>query len=66
MFEKTDIDKLLKLNVQNILDLALIIPSSYNDTFISNTPQINSENVVDCIIKSSIVTGKILKVQLFS
>ncbi len=48
-----DIEKFKKLGVSSRLDLALLIPKSYEDTHISKTPQINEFNTIEVEVKSS-------------
>ncbi len=65
-FEKDDYEKLKKLGVENLIDLALIAPVSYNNLFIQATPNIGFNNVIDATIISSTKQGKILKLYLYA
>lgn len=43
---KTDLDRLKKLGVTSHLELALLLPKSYENTFINQTPALNQKNTI--------------------
>ncbi len=66
LFEKRDIEKLKKLGVESLLDLALLLPSKYENNYIENSINEKIENVVDATILNLSQTDKLLKIRLFS
>ena len=49
-----------KLKIYSLLDLALIIPGSYNDTTLTTTPQIGKINTLEAkVIDSAVYHGKL-------
>jgi len=49
-----------KLKIHTLLDLALIIPTSYNDTTLTLTPELGTINTLEAkVIDSSIYAGKL-------
>ena len=49
-----------KLKIYSLLDLALIIPTSYNDTTLSTTPELGKVNTLEAkVVDSSIYNGKL-------
>ncbi|NWF66515.1 MAG: ATP-dependent DNA helicase RecG [Campylobacterales bacterium] len=65
IFHHEDKEKLKKLSVQNLLDLALIVPNSYENLFESFDLIPNSEIVVKATILDIEKTPKYLKLRLF-
>ena len=63
---KEDSELFKKLGVSNILDLASLAPSSYEDLTLKNFYIPNQNQLIDATIKSSVKTNKILKLKLFS
>jgi len=61
-----DKQKLKKLRVQDALDLALIIPHSYENNFISSKPKLNQQNVIDALVLSVLWHTKYLKLKILS
>lgn len=66
LFEEQDREKLKKLNVKNIIDLALTVPVSYENYFISSIPKASFQNVVNARIISRTDNGKYLKIRLYA
>jgi len=57
-------DKLKKLGVSNLLDLALLIPKSFDNTFINQTPIINEINTIAVkVIRSNY--SRVLSIRFF-
>ena len=49
-----------KLKIHTLLDLALLTPTSYNDTTLTSTPQLGKVNTLEAkVIESSIYAGKL-------
>ncbi len=65
-FDKEDELKLKKLKVSSLLDLALLLPSSYEDNFLSNELQSGKVCVIDAEVKSIQRVPKYLKVKFYS
>jgi len=51
---------------QGLLDLALTLPSSYENNFISKEPLVGIDNVLDATVFSMTNAGRFLKLRLFS
>lgn len=66
IFLQEDQEKLQKLHVKNLFDLALIVPASYDNLFISNIPKAGINTVVDAEISAVDFQGKYLKLHLFA
>ncbi len=66
LFQERDKEKFRKLHVEDILDLALIVPNQYENFYLSSSPLIGSINVIDVTIKSTSFNPKYLKLNLFS
>ncbi|MDD3325234.1 MAG: ATP-dependent DNA helicase RecG [Sulfurospirillaceae bacterium] len=64
-FEPQDREKLASLGVSSLLDLALILPISYDDTYICSSPFINSQNVLHVKILSTRRTPKVFQMRLW-
>ena len=54
-----------KLGVSSFIELALLTPSSYENNFISKTPQINQQNTIEVEVLSTHRTPKALTIKLF-
>ncbi len=63
-FEKEDIEKLQKLGVDNVIDLALITPISYENLYLLKAPKIGFVNVIDATVISIAKGSKVLKIAL--
>ncbi len=63
---KDDREKLKKIGVENLFDLALIAPTRYENLFISNSPKIGLLNVIDATVLSTSYTPKFMKLKFFS
>ncbi len=59
-----DKEKLKKLGVSSLLDLALLIPKSFEDTHINKTPAINEMNTIHVKVISSNLS-RVLSLRLF-
>ncbi len=64
--KKEDKERLKKIGVDNLFDLALIAPSRYENLFISNSPKIGFTNVIDATVLSNTYTPKFIKLKLFA
>jgi len=64
MFEKSDLANLNKIGVKSLLDLALLIPKSFDDLSIKDEPN-EGENVVEIEVISQISRPKMLVVTAF-
>ncbi len=59
-----DKEKFKKLGVSSLLDLALLIPKSFDNTFINKTPAINEINTIEVtVIRSNL--SKVLSLRFF-
>ncbi len=65
-FQDRDKEKFNKLHVEDILDLALLVPNQYENFYLSSSPSIGSINVIDVTIKSTSFNPKYFKLNLFS
>ncbi len=65
MISKEDEKRFKKLGIENLLDLALILPSSYEDRRLHNHLKINELNTVFATVKSIIETPKNIKLILY-
>ena len=63
---KEDSELFKKLGVSNILDLASLAPTSYEDLTLKEFYVANQNQLIDATIKSTAKTNKILKLKLFS
>ncbi|MCH9813445.1 MAG: ATP-dependent DNA helicase RecG [Epsilonproteobacteria bacterium] len=63
---KEDQERLKKIGVSNLLDLALIVPTRYENLYISKTPKIGVINVLDVTIKSTSYNPKFMKLTLIA
>ena len=66
LLNSEDVEKFKRLHIQNILQLALITPSSFEDRHLSETLDPNKQCVVDATIKQVLKTPKTLKIILFA
>ena len=65
-FDKEDELNLKRLKVSSLLDLALLLPSSYEDNFLSNQLKSGTICVIDVEVKSLQRVPKYLKVKFYS
>ncbi len=65
-FDKEDELNLKKLKINSLLDLALLIPSSYEDNFLSNELYPGKVCVIDAEVKTLQRVPKYLKVKFYS
>lgn len=64
MANSKDSDKLKKLGVSSLLDLALLIPKSFDNTYINQTPAINEINTISVeVLRSNL--SRVLSLKLF-
>ena len=66
LLKSEDRERLKKIGVSNLLDLALIAPSRYENLYISNTPKIGFNNVLDATILSTSYNPKFMKLTLYA
>ncbi len=57
-------DKLKRLGVSNLLDLALLIPKSFDNTYVNQTPSLNEINTVHVIVLRSNLS-KVLSLRFY-
>ncbi|WP_458699555.1 ATP-dependent DNA helicase RecG [Sulfurospirillum sp. 1307] len=62
--DNQDAQRLKKLGVSNLLDLALLIPKSYENTYINQTPLLNEFNTVHVEVKS-VSFGRAMSLRLY-
>jgi ATP-dependent DNA helicase RecG len=60
-----DREKFKKLGVSNLLEFALLIPKSYENTHINETPLLNEFNTIEVEVKS-VNFGKVMSLKLYS
>ncbi|WP_331775847.1 ATP-dependent DNA helicase RecG [Sulfurospirillum sp. 1612] len=60
-----DQKKFDKLRIDSILGLALLIPKSYDNSFITQTPQLNQKNCIEVEVQHVSKTPKALSLDLF-
>ena len=65
MFDSLDIEKLKALKIRTLLDLALLVPSSYEDTFLSKKIEINKNLIAKATVLQSVVINNRLQVKFF-
>jgi len=63
MFDKGDAEKLAKISVYSILDLALFIPEKYEDNRLTQTPQDGGVALLELEIVRAFKKGKIFRVE---
>ena len=64
MANNKDAEKLKKLGVSSLLDLALLIPKSFDNTFINQTPALNEINTIHVkVIRSNL--SRVLSLRFF-
>ena len=61
-----DKERLKKIGVSNLLDLALKAPTRYENLYISKTPKIGAANVIDATIRSTEYNPRFMKITLFA
>jgi ATP-dependent DNA helicase RecG len=61
-----DIEKLKSIGCQNLLDLSLLAPTSYEDNTLYDRPNLNIDNVIDVKVINSNFNGKVLQIDFFS
>ncbi len=66
LLKNEDKERLKKIGVSNLLDLALIAPTRYENLYISNTPKIGFNNVLDVTILSTTYNPKFMKLTLYA
>lgn len=66
MFASSDKEYLKRLRVRPLLDLALILPSKYEDNFLCDSLVLKEENVLEVEVLSRQRVPKFLKVRFFS
>lgn len=62
--DKSDLEKFKKLGVSSYLDLALILPKSYENSFLNQTPLLNQKNTLHVKILR-VNFGKALSLRLY-
>ena len=64
MANSKDTEKLKKLGVSSLLDLAILIPKSFDNTYINQTPALNEINTIHVkVIRSNL--SRVLSLRLF-
>lgn len=63
--DKLDIEKFKKLGVSNLLDLALILPKSYKNSFLSNSPIFGVKNTLHVRVLRAIQNPKAFHLRFF-
>ncbi len=66
LLKSEDKERLKKIGVSNLLDLALIAPTRYENLYIGDTPKIGFNNVLDATILSTSYNPKFMKLTLFA
>ncbi len=66
IFSADDLEKTKKLGVKSVLDLALIIPSKFDDRRLSKEIENGSNIVIDATITDIVRTPKTLKITFFA
>ena len=61
-----DLPAFAKLGIRNAIELALLLPSHYEDRNLYTTPAIGNPQLIDAEIKSFVHTGKSIKMTLFA
>lgn len=61
-----DKERLNKIGVENLLDLALVAPARYENLYIKNKPDIGANNVIDATVKSTSYNPKFFKLKLYA
>lgn len=61
-----DLPAFAKLGIRNAIELALLLPSHYEDRNLYTTPSIGNPQLIDAEIKSFVHTGKSIKMTLFA
>jgi ATP-dependent DNA helicase RecG len=63
--DKLDLEKFKKLGVSNLLDLALILPKSYENSFLSQTPNLGAKNTLHVKVLRAIQNPKAFHLRFF-
>lgn len=63
--DKFDLEKLKKLGVSNLLDLALILPKSYENSFLSKTPNLGAKNTLHVKVLRAIQNPRAFHLRFF-
>ncbi len=63
---KEDRERLAKLGIDTIADLALLLPTRYENYRLNSSAILNSHNLIEATIKSSAYNPKYLKLKLFA
>jgi len=66
IFDREDEERLKKLGVQTLLDLALIIPHRYDNLYLSKTLRLGFSHVLDVTIKTSAYHPKYFKFSAYA
>lgn len=66
MNKKENKERLKKIGVSNLLDLALFAPLKYENLYISKSPKIGLQNVIDATIISTDFNPRFMKLTLFA
>ena len=66
MNKKEDEERLKKIGVSNLLDLALFAPLKYENLYISKSTKIGLQNVIDATIISTDFNPRFMKLTLFA
>ncbi|MDQ1341381.1 MAG: ATP-dependent helicase RecG [Campylobacterota bacterium] len=64
--EKDDAQKFKKLGIKDILSLALLIPSDYENNFLSDKLFVGEENTIEAVISNIQFSPKQMKVSIYS
>lgn len=63
--DKTDVSRLKKLGVTSYLDLALLLPKSYENSFLNQTPALNQKNTIQVKVIRSTYSPKALSLRFY-
>jgi ATP-dependent DNA helicase RecG len=66
LLKSEDKERLKKLGVENLLDLALLAPTRYENLYIQNSPNVGANNVIDATVQSTSYNPKFFKLKLFA
>jgi ATP-dependent DNA helicase RecG len=66
LLKNEDKERLKKIGVQNLLDLALTAPARYEDLYIKDIPNVGTNNVIDATVKSTSYNPKFFKLRLYA
>lgn len=65
MILEEDKEKFKKLGISSLLELALFIPKSYDNSFINETPILNQQNRIEVEVLRAVKTQKSLSIDFF-